>query len=142
MKPDISHLREFGAPVWILHQGQQCGHKLETRSHQNIFVGFEDGSKSVKYYKHETRKVLISWNYCFLTVTDNPIPTTEGIKIDLLEQHEGELEKETMPDQNAKMDVDVPSTRQKSHQDAKMDNTNISSTGRLNTKRKIDEDEE
>jgi len=142
VKPDISHLREFGAPVWILHQGQQCGHKLETRSHQNIFVGFEDGSKSVKYYKHETRKVLISWNYCFLTVTDNPIPTTEGIKIDLLEQHEGELEKETMPDQNAKMDVDVPSTRQKSHQDAKMDNTNISSTGRLNTKRKIDEDEE
>jgi len=75
-------------------------------------------------------------------VTDNPISTTEGIEINLLEQHEGELEKETILDQDAKMDVDVPSTRQKSHQDAKMDNTNIPSTGWLNTKRKIDEDEE
>ena len=142
MKPDISHLQEFGAPIWILHQGQQHGHKLETLSCQNIFVGFEDGLKSVKYYKHETRKVLISQNYRFLTVTDNPIPTMEGIEIDLLEQHKGELEKETMPDQDAKMDVDVPSIRQKSHQDAKIDNMNIPSAGQLNTKRKIDEDEE
>ena len=126
VKPNVSHLREFGAPVWILRQGQQRGHKLETCSHQNIFVGFEDGSKSVKYYKHKTRKILISQNYHFLTLSDNPMPTeTEGIEIDLLGNHHSEGEPDTMPDQ-----------------DAKTDDTSIPSTVWLNVKRKIGEDDQ
>ena len=143
VKSDISHLCEFGAPVWILHQGEQHRHKLETRSHQNIFVGFEDGSKSVKYYKHKLRKILISQNYRFLTLADSLMPTeTEGIEIDLLDNHHSEGEPDTTPDQDAKMDVDIPSARRKLHQDTKLDDMSISSTVRLNIKRKTGEDDQ
>ena len=31
-KPNVSHLCEFGAPVWILHQGQAKQRKLQPRS--------------------------------------------------------------------------------------------------------------
>ena len=33
-KPNISHLREFGAPVWVLLQGQKEPKKMETKSRQ------------------------------------------------------------------------------------------------------------
>jgi hypothetical protein len=66
-KPDVSHLREFGTPVYVLLQGQKKGPKLQPRSKQQIFVGYDDGSKSVKYFNPETRKVLTSRNYKFLT---------------------------------------------------------------------------
>ena len=58
-KPDISHLQEFGAPVWILLEGQKKLPKMQPRSKQYLYVGCEDGSKSVLYYSAETRKVLI-----------------------------------------------------------------------------------
>ena len=66
-KPNVSHLREFGTPVWILLQGQKVPAKMKPKSKQQLFVGFDDGSKSVKYYNAETRKVLTSRNYRFLT---------------------------------------------------------------------------
>jgi hypothetical protein len=62
-KPDVSHLREFGCPVYVLLQGQKERLKLLPRSKQQIFVGYDDGSKSIKYYNPETRKVLTSRNY-------------------------------------------------------------------------------
>jgi len=40
------------------------------------------------------------------------------------------------------MDVDIPSAGQKSHQDAKTDDTSIPSAVRLNIKRKIEEDDQ
>jgi hypothetical protein len=92
-RPDVAHLREFGVPVWILHQGQHRGHKLEPRSRQNLFVGFEDGSKAVRYYRRETRKILLSRNYRFLNLADDPPRTElEGIEIDLrpLDSRKGE----------------------------------------------------
>ena len=66
-KPDVSHLREFGSPVYVLIQGSQKPAKLLPKSKQQIFVGFDDGSKSIKYYNPETRRVLTSRNYRFLT---------------------------------------------------------------------------
>ena len=59
-KPSVTHLREFGAPVWVLLQGQKVLHKMLPKSHRRSLVGFDDGSKSVKYYNAETRKVLTS----------------------------------------------------------------------------------
>ena len=58
-KPNISHLREFGAPVWVLLQNQKPK-KMETKSRRRIFVGYDDRSKSIKYYNAETRKILTS----------------------------------------------------------------------------------
>ena len=62
-KPNIAHLREFGAPVWILLQGQKEQCKMLPKSKRRIYVGYNDGSNSVKYYNAETRKVLPSRNF-------------------------------------------------------------------------------
>ena len=59
-KPNIAHLREFGAPIWILLQGQKELHKMLPKSKRRTYVGYNDGSKSIKYYDAETRKVLTS----------------------------------------------------------------------------------
>ncbi len=54
IKPDISHLHEFGTPVWILLQGQQVLPKMEARSKHQALVGYDSGSTSVIYYNAET----------------------------------------------------------------------------------------
>jgi hypothetical protein len=59
-KLDVSHLREFGTPVWILWQGAHIGHKLEPKSWQRLFVSFDNSAKAVKYYTLESWKILIS----------------------------------------------------------------------------------
>jgi hypothetical protein len=66
-KPDMSHLREFGTPVWTLLQGQKTQQKLLPKSVQQTYVRHEDGSGSIKYYNPETRKILLSRNYHFLS---------------------------------------------------------------------------
>ena len=47
-KPNVSHLHEFGAPVWILLQGRKTPRKMESKSRQRLFIGYEDGSKLSK----------------------------------------------------------------------------------------------
>jgi hypothetical protein len=86
-KPNVSHLREFGAPVWILHQGQAEKRKLQPKSSRRAYVGYDDGSNSVQYYNADTRKILSSRNYRFLSQTTTP-PLTDDIQID--PTHEGE----------------------------------------------------
>jgi hypothetical protein len=56
-------LREFGTPVWILLQGQKEDQKMLPKSKQQIYVGFNDGVKAVKYYNAETCKILTSRNF-------------------------------------------------------------------------------
>jgi hypothetical protein len=73
-KPNISHLQEFGAPVWVLLQDQKKPKKMESKLRRCIFVGYDDGSKSIKYYNAETRKVLTSRNICFLALTNDNTP--------------------------------------------------------------------
>ena len=73
-KPNVSHLREFGAPVWVLLQGQKVPRKMESKLRQRVFVGYNDGSKSVKYYNAETHKILTSRNFRFLSLTDETPP--------------------------------------------------------------------
>ena len=82
-KPDVSHLREFGSPVYVLLQGQKKQPKLMPRSKQQIFVGFDDGSKSIKYFNPETRRVLTLRNYKFLTNLPKQSGTPEPIQVDL-----------------------------------------------------------
>jgi hypothetical protein len=73
-KPNISHLREFGSPVWVLLQGQKEPPKMEPKSKQCVFMGYDDGSKAIKYYNAEMRKVLTSRNFRFLSLTDSVTP--------------------------------------------------------------------
>src|ERR1700678_855968 len=90
-KPNVSHLREFGAPVWVLLQGQKQPRKMEPKLRRKIFVGYDKGSKSIKYYNAQTRKVLTSQNIHFLNLTNIESPP-EQIGIILDAPHEGELE--------------------------------------------------
>ena len=76
-RPNVSHLREFGAPVWILLQGQKEPPKMLPKSHRRAYVGYDDGSKSVLYYNAETRKILKSRNYRFLTLQKQNSPPEE-----------------------------------------------------------------
>ena len=92
-KPDVSHLREFGAPVWILAQGQQVLRKMLPKSQCRAYVGYDKGSKAVKYYNAATRNILTSCNYRFLIPSANNPP--EEIAIDpgeIAPLHEGEAE--------------------------------------------------
>jgi hypothetical protein len=78
-KPNVSHLREFGATIWILLQGQKKPRKIKPKLKQRIFVGFDDGSKSIKYFNAETRKVLTSYNFHFLSLPSKNSPLEEII---------------------------------------------------------------
>jgi len=59
-RPNVAHLREFGAPVWVLLQGQKLSRKMLPKSQCHSLVGFNDGSKSVMYYNPKMQKVLTS----------------------------------------------------------------------------------
>src|SRR6266581_5738828 len=73
-KPNVSHLREFGAPVWVLLQGQHIQRKLLPKSQRRVYVGYDDGSKAVKYYNPATRNILTSRNFHFIDPADTEPP--------------------------------------------------------------------
>jgi hypothetical protein len=88
-KPNVSHLREFGTPVWVLLQGQNIAHKILPKSKRHAYVGYTDASKSVLYYNAETRKILTSHNYVFLTAKEPEAPEQIQVEQDT-PMHEGE----------------------------------------------------
>jgi hypothetical protein len=91
-KPSVAHLREFGAPVWILLQGQAEQRKLQPKSKRRAFVGYEDGPKAVKYYTAEQKKVLTSRNYRFLSTPTAMGSPSDEIVVAPDGQREGETE--------------------------------------------------
>ena len=95
-KPNISHLREFGTPVWILQQGQFRDRKMLPKSKRRTYVGFDDGSNAIKFYNTETRKVLVSRNFRTLNLSATT-PAPEPIVIGPNQRHEGESEDKDMP---------------------------------------------
>jgi hypothetical protein len=88
-KPNVSHLQEFRAPVWILLQGQKEQRKMLPKSKCQAYVGFDDGAQAVKYYNAETCKVLTSRNFRNITPPDNPTPP-KPIELTPDMPHEGE----------------------------------------------------
>ena len=97
-KPNVSHLREFGAPVWIVPQGQELRRELLplARGHGRAFVGYDEteGTRSVKYYDAETKKVLTSRNFRFISPREGLQVDPEGIIViapdTIVTTHEGE----------------------------------------------------
>jgi hypothetical protein len=74
VKPNVAHLREFRSLVYVLIEDNNKS-KLKPRSEKHIFVGFTDGSKSVKYYNMTTHQVKTLRNYIFLNA---PVLQCEG----------------------------------------------------------------
>jgi hypothetical protein len=95
-KPNIAHLREFGAPVRILLQGQKEQRKMLPKSERHIYVGYNDRPNSVKYYNAKTRKVLISRNFKNIQLPTNTKPP-EPMIVTPDVQHEGESGADHMP---------------------------------------------
>jgi len=62
-KPDVSNLREFGCNVWVLDESNKT--KLHPRSKKMVFVGFNEGSKIVRYYDPQHRNIKTSRNVAF-----------------------------------------------------------------------------
>jgi len=55
-KPNVSHFQEFRTSVWVLLQGQKELRKMQSRLRWWIFMGYNDGSKSIKYHNAETQQ--------------------------------------------------------------------------------------
>ena len=95
-KPNVSHLHEFGAPVWILLQGQKIDWKMQPKSKWWIYVSFDDGAGAIKYYNAETCNVLTSQNFKQITPPQtDPIPKDVDITPD--SQPEGESDGDVPP---------------------------------------------
>ena len=69
---------------------------MESKSRQQVFVSYDDGSKSVKYYNAETCKILTSHNFHFLSLTEDQTPP-EPIAITPDAPGEGEFEGSMQP---------------------------------------------
>ena len=80
--------------MWILLQGKKEPLKMQSKSHQHLYVSFNNGSNSILYYNTETQKILKSWNYCFLTPLQQISPPEE-IEVTPYTLCEGEKESGT-----------------------------------------------
>ena len=58
-KPDISHLRIFGCPVYI-HVPREKRTKLDPTIKQGIFVGYSESVKAYRIYIPDQRKMELS----------------------------------------------------------------------------------
>jgi transposase InsO family protein len=97
-KPDVSHFRAFGNDVWILVEGDRS--KLEPKSAKYRFVGFEDGSKAVRYYDEAKRSIKVSRNFMW-NENDKPMnPATAMNLPGLLREGEKEKIAEQTPEPN------------------------------------------
>ena len=80
-KPNISHLCEFRAPVWVLLQGQNVQRKMLPKSQRRAYVGYDEGLKAIRFYNAATKNVQTARNYRFLTPTDPTPPEDIGIEM-------------------------------------------------------------
>ncbi|KAL8138166.1 hypothetical protein V2J09_004167 [Rumex salicifolius] len=63
-KPGVSHLRVFGSVV-DGHVLDERRSKLDEKSQNFIFIGYEAGSKGYKLYDPESKKTVISRHVVF-----------------------------------------------------------------------------
>ena len=61
-------------------QGQKVPRKMLPKAQRRAYVGFDDGSKVIKFYYAQTRKILLTRNYHFITPSE-PSPC-EDIAVD------------------------------------------------------------
>jgi len=109
-KPNVTHLREFGAPVWILLQGQTKAQKIMPKSQRHAYIRNKDVSKSVIYYNAQTKKILSSRNYVFLNIKQPEPP--EDIIISNTPLREGECEGKDAQEGDPEPHPPEPSTSQ------------------------------
>ena len=73
-KPNIAHLQEFRAPVWILLQGQKEQRKMLPKSKCQVYISHDNGAQAVKYYNTKMCKILTYHNFQPINPPDDPTP--------------------------------------------------------------------
>ena len=107
VKPNVSHLREFGCDVWVLDETLNLS-KLKPKARKMVFVGFIDGSKSIRYYDATTRRIKVSRNISF---AENENPSILEY-VTVLSRLPSEGESEAIPSEQSA--VDTTGSQQKS----------------------------
>lgn len=109
-KPHLEYLREFGCDVWILNEERVS--KLSPKSHKYMFTGYNEGSKSVRYYKAATHKILISRNFQFDTNLNGPLShdSAEAIDFETTDKEESSMDKENEVSNSGDQDQDQEET--------------------------------
>jgi len=115
-KPNVAHLHKFGAPIWILFQGQHVIRKMLPKSQRRAYVGHDDGSKVIKYYNAATRNILTLRNFRFLVPSISSPSEELAIEPGMDDPpREGEPERDTRcvnpigrAPENNHIDVDAP----------------------------------
>ena len=111
-KPNVSHLQEFGVPVWVLLQGQNVLQKMLPKSQRRAYVGFDDRPKAIKYYNAAMRNILLSCNYRFLEPKEPSPP--EAIAVDSpMSQGEHAPEEGTTQSVGVKQSIEVEDSRKR-----------------------------
>ena len=70
-KPEVSHLRIFGCPVYI-HIPKEKRTKLDPSGKKGIFVGYSESSKAYRIYFPGYKKIDISRD---VTFDEDPLTT-------------------------------------------------------------------
>jgi len=63
-RPDISHLRIFGSPIYM-HVTNDAKKKLEPTAEVGIFVGYTDMPHNYPVYFLDSRKTVVRWDIKF-----------------------------------------------------------------------------
>ncbi|GLJ12362.1 hypothetical protein SUGI_0189310 [Cryptomeria japonica] len=63
-KPDISHLKIFGSPIYV-HVPKEKRTNLDPSRKKGILVGYSESSKAFKIYIPGQRYVEVSWDVTF-----------------------------------------------------------------------------
>jgi transposase InsO family protein len=80
-KPDVSHLREVGCKAFVLIQNQHVT-KIQPKSLEAVFVGYDPTSKSYRLWHRQLRKVMISRNVVFVETHQlAPTPLKPGVSV-------------------------------------------------------------
>lgn len=71
VKPDLSHLRQFGCPAYVLTPKHQRDGKLSPVSASGLFVGYPANTKGYKVYIPGTDTIVISRDVRFVESTSS-----------------------------------------------------------------------
>ena len=98
-KPDISHLKIFGSPVYI-HVKKDARKKLGPTTEVGIFVGYTETPHNYRVYFPENRMIVVRWDIKFNEV--------KAIKLSLERELHLHAEEELLIPKDEPQDVDQP----------------------------------
>ena len=108
-KPNIAHLHEFGAPVWVLLQGQHVQCKMLPKSQRRAYIRYNEGLKAIRFYNAATKNVQTARNYRFLTPVDSAPPEEITVDTPILEGGQQTLREsnDNLPHEGGEEDGDM-----------------------------------